>query len=66
MIMLAERVDVVIGIDTHKHTHTAAVVAAGTGASLETVTVCTDPDGYRRVAVLEGGRFGRCGGGGSY
>ena len=33
--MLAELVDVVIGVDTHKHTHTAAVVAAGTGAVLD-------------------------------
>ena len=28
MSMLAELVDVVIGVDTHKHTHTAALVAA--------------------------------------
>lgn len=28
--MLAELVEVVIGVDTHKHTHTAAVVAAAT------------------------------------
>ena len=32
--MLAEQVEVVIGVDTHKHTHTAAVVAARTGAVL--------------------------------
>ena len=32
MSMLAEQVEVVIGVDTHKHTHTAAVVAATTGA----------------------------------
>ena len=42
MTMLADQVDVVIGIDTHKHTHTAAVVTAVTGAALETVTVPTD------------------------
>lgn len=29
--MLAERVEIVIGVDTHKHTHTAAVVTAATG-----------------------------------
>jgi hypothetical protein len=28
--MLADQVDVVIGIDTHKHTHTASVVTAVT------------------------------------
>ena len=35
MTMLAEVVDVVIGVDTHKHTHTAAVIDAATGASLD-------------------------------
>jgi transposase len=30
MTMLADQVDVVIGIDTHKHTHTASVVTAVT------------------------------------
>lgn len=52
MTMLAELVDVVIGVDTHKHTHTAAVVTAATGAVLETITVDTDPDGYRELAAL--------------
>ena len=41
MTMLAEIVDVVIGVDTHKHTHTAAVVAT-TGAALEHATEATD------------------------
>ena len=31
MTMLADRVDVVIGVDTHKHTHTATVVTVGDG-----------------------------------
>lgn len=52
MTMLAEHVDVVIGIDTHKHTHTAAVVAATTGAVLETITVSADPDGYGELVEL--------------
>ena len=34
MSMLAELVEVVIGVDTHNHTHTAAVVDARTGAVL--------------------------------
>jgi hypothetical protein len=51
MYMLAERSDVVIGIDTHKHTHTAAAVAA-TGAVLEHLTVPADPKGYRRVLAF--------------
>jgi hypothetical protein len=33
MHMLAELVEVVIGVDTHKHTHTAAVVAGQAGSS---------------------------------
>lgn len=50
MSMLAEIVDVVIGVDTHKHTHTAAVVNT-IGGVLEQATEATDPDGY--TALLE-------------
>jgi transposase len=49
---LADVVDVVIGVDTHKHTHTAAVVAARTGARLEAVTATTDPDGYAQLVAM--------------
>jgi hypothetical protein len=52
MTMLAERVDAVIGVDTHKHTHTAAVVQAATGAVVETITVDTDTDGYAELVEL--------------
>jgi transposase len=52
MTMLAELVDVVIGVDTHKHTHTAAVVIAATGATPDNVTVDTDPDGYAELAAM--------------
>jgi hypothetical protein len=51
MTMLAELVDVVIGVDTHKHTHTAAVIAAATGAAGEDLTVGTDPDGYAELVA---------------
>ena len=51
--MLAEPLDVVIGVDTHKHTHTAAAMAA-TGAVLEHVTVSADPKGYRRLVAFGG------------
>ena len=34
MSMLAELVEVVIGVDTHKDTHTAAVLDARTGAAV--------------------------------
>jgi transposase len=50
--MLAEMVDVVIGVDTHKHTHTAAVISASTGAVLDQVTVATDPDGYDELVAM--------------
>jgi len=52
MPMLTEVVELVIGVDTHAHTHTAAVVVAATGALLETVTVPTDPAGYQQLLDL--------------
>jgi transposase len=51
MSMLAEGLDVVIGVDTHKHTHTAAALNP-TGAVLERLTVPADPRGYRRMIVF--------------
>lgn len=58
MTMLADVVDVVIGVDTHKHTDTAAVVSASTAAVIDTTTTVTDLDGYQ--ALL--GFAERCGG----
>lgn len=52
MPSLAELVDVVIGVDTHKHTHTAAVVDATTGGLLAEVTIGTDPAGYAQLLEL--------------
>jgi transposase len=52
MTMLAELVDVVIGVDTHKNTHTAAVVVSTTGAAVEELTVGTDPDGYGDLVAM--------------
>lgn len=49
MPMLAEVVDNVIGVDTHKHTNTAAIVSAATAAVIETTAAGTDPDGYQRL-----------------
>jgi transposase len=48
MSMLAEVVELVIGVDTHTGTHTAAVVDASSGALLETLTVTA----HRSVAGL--------------
>src|SRR6202011_2990766 len=49
--MLAEDLDVVIGVDTHKDTLTAAVLSP-TGAVLERLTVPADPRGYRRLIAF--------------
>jgi transposase len=52
MSMLAELVEVVIGVDTHSQTHTAAVLDACTGAVLARVTITADPDGYAGLVAL--------------
>lgn len=52
MPMLAELVEVVIGVDTHADTHTAAVLDARTGGVLARVTVSTDPDGYAELVTV--------------
>jgi transposase len=52
MSMLAEQVEVVIGVDTHKDTHTAAVIDARTGAVLARTTETADPDGYAALTTL--------------
>lgn len=49
---LAEVVEVVIGVDTHTDTHTAAVVDARTGTVLARATVTADPDGYDELLAL--------------
>jgi len=43
---LRQVVDVVIGVDTHVHTHSAAVVDARTGGVLDEITVEATADGY--------------------
>lgn len=52
MSMLADLVEVVIGVDTHKDTHTAAVLDTRTGGVLARVTVGADPDGYAELVGL--------------
>jgi transposase len=49
MTILAETVDVVIGVDPHKHSHTAAIVAAATGKKLDSHTVTADPAGFAEL-----------------
>ena len=52
MAMLADLVELVIGVDTHKDTHTAAVVTAVSGAVVTQVTVPATPAGYRQLLKL--------------
>jgi transposase len=57
--MLADLVEVVIGVDTHSQTHTAAVLEARTGAVLARATVPADPDGYAGLVALAEQHLGR-------
>jgi transposase len=52
MAMLADTLELVIGVDTHKHTHTAAVAVAATGAVIQQVTVPAAPAGYQQLLKL--------------
>ena len=51
MLAIHPDLDVVIGVDTHNDTHTAAAVGA-TGAVLEHLTVPADPAGYRQLIAF--------------
>jgi len=57
--MLADTVELVIGVDTHKDTHTAAVVTAATGAVVAQATVPATPAGYRQLLRLADRQDGR-------
>ena len=46
--MLAEEIDAVIGVDTHRDTDTAALVRP-TGASIASTVISTDPAGFARL-----------------
>jgi len=52
--MLADELDYVIGVDTHRDQHTLAVVAAPTGAALAQRSVRTDACGYREALRFAG------------
>jgi transposase len=49
--MVADELDVVVGVDTHKHTHTAAVLRPS-GAVVDHLSVAADPKGYRRLVAF--------------
>jgi transposase len=59
MHMLADTVELVIGVDTHKDTHTAAVVQAVSGAVVDQVTVPATPAGYQQLRRLADRQDGR-------
>ena len=56
--MLADQLDYVIGVDTHRDQHVLAIVAAPTGAIIARASVATDRRGYEaalRCAVRHAG-----------
>jgi transposase len=53
MTMLADRVDAVIGVDTHKHTHTAALVTPA-GGLVDHLTAPSDARGAGRLLAFAG------------
>lgn len=52
MSMLAEQYEFVISVDTHRDSHTGAVLATGTGAALDVERVPADPDGYQALITV--------------
>jgi transposase len=50
--MLADELDFVIGVDTHRDTHTFCVVAASSGARLEERLITADERGYAAALAL--------------
>ena len=49
MPMLSDQVDHVIGVDTHRDAHTAAIVTAVTGAVIHTEEIRSDAFGNKRI-----------------
>ena len=52
MDSLSEIVDVVIGVDTHVSTHSAAILDVRTGGVLAEITVEATPDGYEELVAF--------------
>lgn len=47
--MLADRADHVLGVDTHRDSHSAAILAADTAVVLAQITTAANERGYRRL-----------------
>ncbi|WP_202879371.1 hypothetical protein [Nocardioides cynanchi] len=58
---LREVVDVVIGVDTHVHTHSAAVLDTATGGVLDEISVEATVEGYAELVEFANGHTPRCG-----
>ena len=54
MTSLTEIAEIVIGVDTHVDTHTAAIVDTATGAVLDQMTIPTTPTGYEDLLAWAG------------
>ena len=52
--MLADEVDYVIGVDTHRDQHTLAVVVSPTGAVVAQSSIRTDRHGYEAALEVAG------------
>ena len=50
--ILAGKVEFVVGVDTHRDSHTAAIVQAATGGVVDQLTVATDAFGYRKLQAF--------------
>jgi hypothetical protein len=50
--MLADQADYVLGIDTHRDSHSAAILAADTAVVQGQITVAANERGYRRLLAL--------------
>lgn len=49
MPILADNVDIVIGVDSHRDNHVAAIIDPTTGAVLDDLTIVTDGGGYQQL-----------------
>jgi len=59
MTMLADDTDYVIGVDTHRDTHTASIVHSGTGAQLGSITAATSQVGLAELVAFADHHPGR-------
>src|SRR6516225_6111815 len=59
MTSLSEIAEVVIGVDTHVRTHSAAAVDARTGGVLGELTVAATPEGYQALVDFAGAHVRR-------